>query len=62
MDKYQEKLIRLQETLSFREPDRVPLFDLFWQEFIDRWVKEKGLESGTNIYEYYDMDLVLCNT
>jgi len=60
MDEYQEKLMRLQKTLSFQEPDRIPLFDLFWQEFLDRWAKEKGLEAGTNIYEYYDMDLVLC--
>lgn len=60
MDSYQQKLTRLQKTLSFQEPDRIPLFDLFWQEFIDRWLKEKGLPQGTNIYEYYDMDLVSC--
>ncbi len=60
MDTYQKKLTRLQKTLSFQEPDRIPLFDLFWQEFLDRWAEEKGLKAGANIYEYYDMDMVSC--
>jgi uroporphyrinogen decarboxylase len=57
---YQRKLDRVLKTLSFREPDRIPHFDLFWQEFIDKWVKQKGFEPGTNINEYYDFDFVLC--
>ena len=56
MDTYQEKLARLTKTLSREEPDRVPLFDLFWQEFIDVWKREKGQQD---IYEHYDMDLKL---
>jgi len=57
MGAYEEKLVRLQNTLSCREPDRIPLFDLFWKEFLDKWSKEK---NESNIYEYYDMDLILC--
>lgn len=56
MDSIVKKLDRMQKTLSCKEPDRVPLLDLFWVEFIKKWQKEKGLEPGTNIYEYYDMD------
>lgn len=56
MDSYRNKLRRLQQTLSCVEPDRVPLFDLFWQEFLDTWKKEK---KKNDIYEYYDMDLKL---
>ncbi len=57
---YERKLDRVQKALSFMEPDRIPRFDLFWQEFIDKWIKEKGLAPDTNINEYYDFDFVLC--
>jgi uroporphyrinogen decarboxylase len=56
MDTYNQKLTRVRKTLSREEPDRVPAFDLFWQEFIDAWKREKGHDD---IYEYYDMDLKL---
>jgi uroporphyrinogen decarboxylase len=57
---YDGKLDRVLKALSFKEPDRIPRFDLFWQEFIDKWTKQKGLDPGTNINEYYDFDFVLC--
>ncbi len=57
---YQAKLQRLQKALSFQEPDRIPRFDLYWQEFIDKWAREKGLGQDANITDYYDLDLVLC--
>lgn len=60
MDSFKNKLNRMQKTLSCTEPDRIPRFDLFWEEFLNKWWKEKGLELGTDIYEYYDMDMVLC--
>ena len=57
---YQQKLDRVLKTLSFQEPDRIPRFDLFWQEFLDKWAKEKGLGPGASINEYYDFDIALC--
>ena len=57
---YEQKLDRVQKALSFEEPDRIPRFDLFWQEFIDKWLEEKKLTPETNINEYYDLDFVLC--
>ncbi len=57
---YEQKLDRVQKALSFEEPDRIPRFDLFWQEFIDKWITEKQLTPDTNINEYYDLDFVLC--
>jgi hypothetical protein len=60
MTVYQQKLDRVLKALSFREPDRIPRFDLFWQEFIDKWAKEKGLAGDANINEYYDLDFVQC--
>ncbi len=56
MDTYERKLTRLKKTLSREEPDRVPAFDLFWQEFLDAWKKRTGEDD---IYEHYDMDLKL---
>lgn len=60
MDSFANKLKRLQLTISCKEPDKIPKFDLFWEEFITKWLKEKNLSPETNIYEYYDMDLVFC--
>lgn len=57
MGTYKNKLDRMKKTLSCIEPDRVPVFDLFWDEFIEKWRNEKGLNQEDNIYEYYDMDL-----
>ena len=57
MDSFQNKLKRMQQTFSCQQPDRVPLFDLFWAEFVAKWQKEKGLAPDANIYEYYDMDM-----
>jgi hypothetical protein len=57
---YEKKLDRVRKALSFQEPDRIPRFDLFWQEFIDKWLTEKKLPPDTNINEYYDLDFVLC--
>lgn len=59
MDSFENKLTRMQKTFSCQEPDRVPLFDLFWAEFIAKWQKEKGLAPDANIYEYYDMDMTV---
>ena len=59
MDSFENKLDRMHKTLSCQQPDRVPLFDFFWAEFIDKWRKEKGFGSDANIYEYYDMDMCL---
>ncbi|UCF96263.1 MAG: hypothetical protein JSV89_13895 [Spirochaetaceae bacterium] len=60
MTVYEQKLERVQKALSFQEPDRIPRFDLYWQEFIDKWLREKKLPPDTNINEYYDLDFVLC--
>ena len=54
-----EKIERLTKTLKCIEPDRIPLHDFFWTEFIKRWQKEKNLSEDTNIYYYYDMDMMV---
>ncbi len=54
-----KKIERIKKTLKCSEPDRIPLHDFFWAEFIKRWQKEKNLPGDTNIYYYYDMDLMV---
>ncbi len=54
-----KKVERVKKTLKCIEPDRIPLHDFFWAEFISRWIKEKNLPSDTNIYYYYDMDMMV---
>ncbi len=54
-----KKRERVLKTLKCEEPDRIPLHDFFWAEFLDRWKKEKDLPTDTNIYYYYDMDLMV---
>ena len=50
------KLDRLNTSLRHEEPDRVPVSDLFWGSFVERWRKELNLDPATNIYKYYDLD------
>lgn len=50
------KLKRMNKTLRHEEPDRVPVSDFFWGSFLERWRKDLGLPSDTDIYEYYDLD------
>jgi len=50
------KLDRMTKTLHHREADPVPVSDLFWGSFLERWRRELGLPAGTDIYKYYDLD------
>ena len=59
MNRYEKKLMRIREALSCNEPDRVPVFELFWDSFVKKWRKEKGLPEDADIYKFYDMDLVI---
>jgi uroporphyrinogen decarboxylase len=53
------KIERVKKAINRKEPDRIPIYDFFWSEFLDRWKKEKKLSPDTNIYYYYDMDLMV---
>jgi len=53
---------RIIETLSFKVPDRIPIFESsFWPETIERWRREglpNHVREGYGIHEYLDMDIV----
>lgn len=54
-----KKIERVKKTINRMEPDRIPICDFYWAEFLDRWRREKKLSEDTNIYYYYDMDLMV---
>jgi len=50
------KLERMTKTLRHQEADRVPISDIFWGAFLEKWKKDLGLPAGTDIYKHYDLD------
>ncbi len=63
MIKAKQKIKRVRDSIYFSGPDIVPIQDLFfWEEFIDNWQKYFKLDSDTDIFKYYDFDIVLCTS
>ena len=48
---------RVLAALDFRIPDRVPLYDAYWPEFVDAWRAEKRLPSDADIDDHYGNDV-----
>lgn len=61
MGKAQEKRERVLKAINHEEPDRAPITDFYWSLFLKKWWEEKGLESATDIYSYYDLDMIVVN-
>lgn len=53
-----KKLERMNNALSHREPDRVPVSDFFWGSFLKRWREDLGLPGDADPYRYYDLDWI----
>lgn len=53
------KLNRMNKVLRHEEPDRVPVSDFFWGNFIKRWRKELNLPDDASPYYYYDLDWIV---
>jgi hypothetical protein len=53
------KLDRMNKALHHQEPDRVPVSDFFWGNFLARWREEKELSPDADIYWYYDLDWIV---
>jgi hypothetical protein len=59
--KAKKKIKRVRDSLYFNNPDKTPVADLFfWEEFIKQWKEFFKLEQDTDIFKYYDFDIVLC--
>jgi uroporphyrinogen-III decarboxylase len=44
-------------TFDFEPPDRVPLFDSYWPEFVKAWRATKGLLREASIQDHYGVDI-----
>lgn len=51
------KTERILKTLSFEIPDRIPVAEFYWPQFVEKWRKEKNLSEDVDIFDYYDVDL-----
>ena len=47
----------VRQALCFQRPDRLPVFDGFWEEFADNWRKDRDMPSDADIEDYYWSDL-----
>jgi hypothetical protein len=54
-----KKLERVNKALRHEEPDRIPISDFFWGNFLKRWRQELGLPSDASPYYYYDLDYIV---
>lgn len=52
-----EKLVK--QALNFERPDRLPVYESFWPEFVKKWQMKNGLSDNADITEYYGSDLAV---
>lgn len=55
------KTARVVAALENREPDRVPIGEFFWSNFVRRAAAELGDGGSFNPYHYWDLDLIVVN-
>ena len=58
-DRALEKVARMNKALRHEIPDRVPMGEFFWGNFLKRWRAELNLPPDTDPYEYYDLDWIV---
>ncbi|MCX7427036.1 MAG: hypothetical protein NTW96_15605 [Planctomycetia bacterium] len=61
MSTARKKTDRVLKALAHQEPDRVPMGEFFWTNFIRRCKKELGVGDDFDPYRYWDLDLVVVN-
>jgi len=50
---------RVMTALDFGTPDRVPLYDGFWAEWVSAWRERKPESEGLSPEDYYDVDVYI---
>lgn len=53
------KTTRMLDALEHRSPDRVPIGEFFWADFVDRCRGELGAGSDFDPHRYWDLDYVV---
>jgi len=51
---------RVLAALDYQRPDRIPLFETYWDEFIANWRSEKQPDPDADIYTCYGVDIAIC--
>ena len=59
MSAAQSKIDRVLAAIERRQPDRVPIGEFFWTNFIRRCRAELGAGADFNPYRHWDLDLVV---
>jgi len=59
MNDAKAKINRVLAALEHREPDRVPVGEFFWTNFIRRCQRELPVGADFNPYRYWDLDFVV---
>lgn len=49
----------VRQALEFQRPDRLPVFDAFWPEFVQRWRVENSLPADARIADCHPVDLAV---
>ena len=47
---------RVKAAYEFKEPDRVPIFDAYWPETVERW-RTEGLPADVSPWDHFDTDI-----
>lgn len=61
MGKAAAKVSRVLAALEHREPDRVPVGEFFWTNFVRRAKQELDAGDAFNPYAYWDLDMIVLN-
>ena len=61
MGRAQSKIDRVRTALDHEQPDRVPVGEFFWTNFIRRCKKELDVGPDFDPYRYWDLDVVVIN-
>ncbi len=56
-----EKTKRVLDALNHREPDRVPVGEFFWTNFVRRCKRELDVGDDFDPYRYWDLDMIVIN-
>ncbi len=51
------KIERVRTALRHDEPDRIPLAEVYWTDFLERWRRELALPHDADPKHYYDLDI-----
>ena len=61
MSSAQQKTARVLAALNHQQPDRVPIGEFFWTNFVRRCKQELDVGDDFDPYRYWDLDMIVIN-